>query len=473
MIDTQAIRNRVLNLALQGKLTIQSPEDGDAETLYQQIQTQKQIIEQIGKKKKAKSPIMVSKDKMPFFIPETWKWVSVDDVCTNIQYGSSQKSSASGKVAVIRMGNLQSGKIVYDKLVYTSDESEIAKYPLEKNDLLFNRTNSMELVGKTAIYKGEMQAIYAGYLVRITPIIMIPDYLNYIMQTQYYWGYCRTVRIDANGQSNINAEKLKQFVFPLPPLAEQKRIVSTIDTVFSILESIDTLQNQYHNNLSVLKEKLIKAAIQGKLTEQLPEDGTAEDLYKQIYQERHISGRIKKSKKSEELASILAEEIPFEIPENWKWIRFGQVITLQSGTDFKPEEYNDKGIGIPYITGASNLSSQGVIINRWTETPKNIANMGDVLLVCKGSGYGKIALCDLEEAHIARQIMAIKKTTLLDMKYILYFLEANLMYIRESGQGLIPGIDRPSILKMLFPLPPLAEQKRIVNKLNELLPLCK
>lgn len=115
--------------------------------------------------------------------------------------------------------------------MYTSDKEEIAHYPLEYNDLLFNRTNSKELVGKTAIYKSEVPAIYAGYLIRITPLID-SDYLNYVMQTQFYWVYCQNVRSDAIGQSNINAEKLKNFIYPLPPLHEQKRIAKN-SIVFS------------------------------------------------------------------------------------------------------------------------------------------------------------------------------------------------------------------------------------------------
>jgi len=165
-------------------------------------------------------------------------WVAVGNVCTNIQYGSSQKSSISGKVAVLRMGNIQDGKLILDKLVYTSDEAEIKKYPLKYNDLLFNRTNSKELVGKTAIYKGEIPAIYAGYLVRITPLYMSSDYLNYVMQSQFYWSYCQSVRSDAIGQSNINAEKLKRFVFPLPPLAEQKRIVEKLEQLLPLCERL-------------------------------------------------------------------------------------------------------------------------------------------------------------------------------------------------------------------------------------------
>ena len=230
------LKSKIIDAGIQGKLTEQLPEDGTAEELYQQIQQEKAALEKAGKIKKSKPLPPISDEEKPFNIPENWKWVSVGDVCTNIQYGTPKKSSETGKVPVIRMGNLQGGRIVYDKLAYTSDDSEIENYPLKVDDLLFNRTNSMELVGKTAIYKGEMPAIYAGYLVRITPILMVSDYLNYVMQTKYYWDYCRIVRIDANGQSNINAEKLKRFVFPLPPLAEQKRIVAKLEELLPLCE---------------------------------------------------------------------------------------------------------------------------------------------------------------------------------------------------------------------------------------------
>ncbi len=231
------LKRKLISVAITGKLTEQLSEDGTAEELFQQIQTEKQALIKSGKIKKEKPLVEITETEKPFEIPENWKWVSIGDVCVNIQYGSSKKSSPSGKMPVIRMGNIQMGKIVFDKLVYTSDDDEIAKYPLEPGDLLFNRTNSMELVGKTGIYKGEQPAIYAGYLVRVTPLLLLPDYLNYCMQSKYYWDYCRTVRIDSNGQSNINAEKLKRFVFPLPPLAEQRRIVSLLEQVLERIAS--------------------------------------------------------------------------------------------------------------------------------------------------------------------------------------------------------------------------------------------
>ena len=232
------MKKSILQYAIQGKLVEQRAEEGTGEELYRQIQAEKQRLIKEGKIKKEKPLAEIAEDEIQFDIPESWKWVSVGSVCVNIQYGSSQKSSATGKVPVLRMGNIQNGRLVWDKLVYTSDDEEISKYPLQYNDLLFNRTNSKELVGKTAIYKSEFPAIYAGYLVRVTPLLMCSDYLNYVMQSQFYWSYCQTVRSDAIGQSNINAEKLKRFVFPLPPFAEQKRIVAKLEEILPLCERL-------------------------------------------------------------------------------------------------------------------------------------------------------------------------------------------------------------------------------------------
>lgn len=232
------MKKSVLQYAIQGKLVEQRAEEGTGEELYRQIQSEKQRLIKEGKIKKEKPLPEIAEDEIPYDIPGNWKWVSVGNVCVNIQYGSSQKSTTTGKIAVLRMGNIQNGRLVLDKLVYTSDDGEIEKYPLQYNDLLFNRTNSKELVGKTAIYKGEIPAIYAGYLIRVTPLLIESDYLNYVMQSQFYWNYCQTVRSDAIGQSNINAEKLKQFAFPLPPLAEQKRIVAKLEEILPLCERL-------------------------------------------------------------------------------------------------------------------------------------------------------------------------------------------------------------------------------------------
>ncbi len=178
----EELKKSILQYAIQGKLVKQRKEEGTAEALYQQIQAEKQKLIKEGKLKKTKALPEITEDEIPFDIPESWKWVSVGQICIDIKYGTSKKSSKIGKIPVLRMGNIQGGAIDYTNLVYSSDDEDIKKYELEKNDLLFNRTNSRELVGKTAIYKGEIPAIYAGYLVKLTPLLMNSDYLNFIMQ---------------------------------------------------------------------------------------------------------------------------------------------------------------------------------------------------------------------------------------------------------------------------------------------------
>jgi len=232
------MQKSILQMAIQGKLVEQRPEEGTGEVLFEQIQAEKQRLIKAGAIKKEKPLPEITEDKIPFDIPDSWEWVSIGDICINIQYGTSRKSSQTGKMAVLRMGNIQNGKLKYDNLVYSTYENDIEKYSLKCGDLLFNRTNSKELVGKTAIYKGDMPAIFAGYLVRITPVFSDSDYLNYVMQSQFYWSYCQTVRSDAIGQSNINAEKLKHFFFPLPPLAEQKRIVAKLEEILPLCEQL-------------------------------------------------------------------------------------------------------------------------------------------------------------------------------------------------------------------------------------------
>ena len=218
-----------------------------------------------------------------------------------------------------------------------------------------------------------------------------------------------------------------------------------------------------------LKNSILQLAIQGKLVEQRPEEGTADTLFRQIQavkQDLNKTGAIKKEKS---LPEISEDEVSFEIPRSWKWVRFNSVISLLSGADLTPDKYNAQGNGIPYITGASNIEGDTVIINRWTEYPNNIAHRGDLLLTCKGT-VGKTVILSEDSVHIARQIMAITPHVA-DTKYIQLFVLSQVEYLKSKAKSMIPGIERDNVLQLPFPLPPLAEQRRIVAKIEELLPL--
>lgn len=221
---------------------------------------------------------------------------------------------------------------------------------------------------------------------------------------------------------------------------------------------------------SDLRQSVLLAAMQGKLTTQKTEDGDARDLLREIRAEKEKLVKEKKGKKEKPLAPLTDEEIPFGIPENWVWCRLGEIITLVSGQDFSPHQYSDTvQEGFPYITGASNFGNHSIIENRWTKTPRCIVSRGDLLLVCKGSGYGRVMICNLTSAHIARQIMGIRQNNNVDVQFILLFLESNFDILKRFGQGVIPGISRGDVLNMQFPLPPLPEQRRIVARVEALM----
>ena len=160
----------------------------------------------------------------------------------------------------------------------------------------------------------------------------------------------------------------------------------------------------------------------------------------------------------------IEDEIPFDVPEGWSWCRYSDVIELYSGQDLTPDRYNDVGDGIPYITGASNLVSEKVLINRWTSTPTTHATKDDLLLTVKGSGVGKMAFCDITDAHIARQIMALRCTKVIKPQYLYIVISSMLSDIIAQANGIIPGIRREIVLGTLLPLPSLREQEKICEK---------
>lgn len=217
-------------------------------------------------------------------------------------------------------------------------------------------------------------------------------------------------------------------------------------------------------NTSALRSKILVSAMHGQLSERLSSDSVVDALYEDIIELKNGLIKSKAIRKDAKLEEIIEPE--YELPSEWKWVRFGKIITLQSGQDLKSNEYNASNDGIPYMTGASNFNDDGTLtINRWTETPKSIAKCGDILISVKGT-VGKVAVVFEEEVHIARQIMGIR-TYKLNVDFVKYFVESEIERIKAASKGLIPGIERNDILNMSFPLPPIEEQKRISDRITE------
>jgi type I restriction enzyme S subunit len=215
---------------------------------------------------------------------DSWEKKSVGELCISLKYGTAKKSDASGNVVVLRMGNLRQGEIDWSDLAYSNDSDDIEKYKLFSGDVLFNRTNSAALVGKTAIYRGEHPAIYAGYLIKLDydHDKIIGDYLNYALNTLDAKKYCNSVKTDGVNQSNINAKKIGAYSFNVPSIPEQEKIVSVIQKLLSKEQQAKEAAEAVLDQIDLMKKSILARAFRGELGTNDPSDESAVELLKEI-----------------------------------------------------------------------------------------------------------------------------------------------------------------------------------------------
>ena len=213
---------------------------------------------------------------------DSWEKKSVGELCISLKYGTAKKSDASGNVVVLRMGNLQQGEIDWSDLAYSNDPDDIERYKLFPGDVLFNRTNSAALVGKTAIYRGEHPAIYAGYLIKLDydHDKIIGDYLNYALNTLDAKKYCNSVKTDGVNQSNINAKKIGAYSFNVPNIPEQEKIVSVIQKLLSKEQQSKAAAEAVLDQIELMKKSILARAFRGELGTNDPSEESAVELLK-------------------------------------------------------------------------------------------------------------------------------------------------------------------------------------------------
>ncbi len=479
MLDTDTIRRKVLELALQGNLTEQLILDGTAEELYNLIQEEKKVLI-----KERKSKIMpIANDEIPFVIPNNWKWVRLGELSESIQYGYNAPAKKSGRIKMVRISDIQDNEVLWDTVPYCDiDEASIHIYLLKKNDILFARTGGT--VGKSyMVCEIPQEAIYAGYLIRTRySKHLCAKYMKYFMESGLYWRQLLK-GTTATAQPNCNGQSLSKMILPLPPISEQYRIVDRIDQIFEVLGNIDKLQSQYSDNVDILKRKLIDAAILGKLTKQLPENGTAEDLYAKIQAQKVKLMQEGKIKKEKVLPEITEGEVPFNIPSNWKWVRLGDISAkISSGNTpaggKKSNAYVEKGYS---FFREQNIYNDGIheeglvyITEEVLKTRENSTVMPmDILLNITGGSIGRCALVsdDFTKGSINQHILIIR---MIDPRLRFYihtcicspFIQK---YIKGNTVGDKDGFSAGRCKNMLIPLPPLEEQRRIVSVINEVL----
>jgi type I restriction enzyme S subunit len=264
-------RQAVLAAACSGRLTedwrSMNPATDTIATTIDAIRRRREFdATSVAQKGKIRQIYEKSEENDSSELPESWGFVCLNKLCSSFDYGTSAKSQRSGKVPVLRMGNIQSGKIDWTDLAYTSDREEIRQYSLQPNTVLFNRTNSPELVGKTAIYTGERPAIFAGYLIRISHLPELdPRYLNFCLNTNYARQFCSQVKTDGVSQSNINAQKLGMFEVPFCPLVEQHEIVRRVEALFNLADTIEKRVEAATKRAEKLTQAILAKAFRGEL----------------------------------------------------------------------------------------------------------------------------------------------------------------------------------------------------------------
>ena len=422
----------------------QDPNDEPASGLLERIKAEKERLIKEGKIKRTKKSAKSSDTPhYPYLLPKGWEWCKLEDIVCELKYGTSEKSSSVGKITVLRMGNITDiGTIDYSNLVYSSNDEDIKQYSLKKGDLLFNRTNSSEWVGKTAIYKGEQPAIYAGYLIRVRPILISSDYLNIVMNSSYYRNWCYNVKTDAVNQSNINAQKLSKLMVPIPPLKEQERIVVEMAKWASLITSIKNDKEDLQAAIKQTKSKILDLAIHGKLVPQDPNDEPAAELLKRINPKTEIT--------------CDNGHYP-QLPDGWVVVPMQMLCSLTDGEKLDGKEMPN--LDVKYLRGERDFK---------TQTNGRYVAANSLLILVDGENSGEVFRTPIEgyqgstfkQLHINENMLA---------EYILHVINLHRKALRENKVGsAIPHLDKKLFKAIEVPVPPYDEQVRIVTAINSM-----
>ena len=454
--DAQTLREKILDLAMRGKLVKQDPTDEPASVLLEKIKKEKEELVKEGKIKKSKKLPEITDDEKPFDIPDSWEWVRLGEV-SNIFAGGDKPSDFS--------------KYQDDNHNYEIFSNGV------KNHGLYGYTNFPKVNSKAITVSargtiGHVEIRNRPFLPIIRLITVIPfnekitDFLSYYLQSI-------TTTSDGSSIPQLTVPKLKPELIPLPPLEEQSRIAAKIAELFALLRKVESSNQQYDEFKKMLRLKVLDLAVRGKLVKQNPDDEPASVLLEKIKAEKAElikEGKIKKSKK---LPEITDDEKPFDIPDSWEWARWNDVLDVRDGTHDTPKYVNE---GIPLVTG-KNLKNGKIVFSPINYISENDANKiderskvdkNDIIFAMIGT-IGNPVLVNTDNRIAIKNIALLKSIFSINMKYIYYYVLMYQKYLKEGASG---GNQKfVSLLKLkksLICIPPLEEQNRIVKVLDEL-----
>jgi len=466
MFSTQ-LKASILQAAIEGKLTEQLPSDSQVD----------EFLKLLSKKDKKWKPI--NDDEIPFKIPDNWKWLRLREFSEITAGGTPSRSEPkywNGDIPWIKIGDMKT------KFINSTAES-ITKIGLNNSSakivpsgtILFSIFASIGTVGILNINAATNQAIVA-----------INTNENINKEYMYYVLIALKNLLVRKGrgmaQMNINQEILKNTLIPIPPFEEQKRIVNKIEELLpkqELLKDDETkLMDLVTNFPEQLKASILQAAIEGKLTEQLPSDGNAIELIKEIEIEKLKLFKLGKFKKPIKVDPFNDEEIPFEIPKNWVWTKLNEITIIFNGDSINATEKETKYLnkkGIPYIAtkdvGFDNIINYQNGVNIPINSDFKIAPKDSILVCIEGGSAGrKIGILN-QNVFFGNKLVSINSIYLKILnKYLFFYFQSPffLKSFKDSMKGIIGGVSINSFKNLLIPLPPFEEQRRIINKIEEL-----
>ena len=453
-MDTKKLRQKILDLAIHGKLVPQDPNDEPASVLLERIRAEKEQLIKEGKikaTKKSKTAGDTShypKD-VPFEVPEGWVWTEIAEISSSINYGVSESAKVTGKYRLLRITDIQDGKVSWESVPFTDYPEDKAKaFELSDGDILFARTGAT--VGKSYLVESAPNnAIFASYLIRVQySHSVIPQYIKFFFESGYYWEQISSNSVGV-GQPNVNGTSLGKLRIPLPPAAEQKRISEEAHRWMGVIDSLEFEAQHLSEDIGASKSRILNLAIHGKLVPQDPSDEPAIGLLKRINPDFKASDNL---------------HYEGDAPKGWLLLTYKDIADYINGRAFKPEEWESEGLPIiriqnlnephaPYNYSSGNFEKQyqvqkGDLLFAWA------ASLG--VYIWKG-----------EEAWLNQHIFKVIPFSCIDKEYLYYALSASIndFYQNSHGSGMV-HITRKQFINMPLIMPPMNEQKRIIKAIK-------
>lgn len=461
-MDTKKLRQKILDLAIHGKLVPQDPNDEPASVLLERIRAEKERLIAEGKIKRSKKSATSDTshyENVPFEVPEGWCWTTIGEVSSSILYGVSESAKETGAYKLLRITDIQDNKVDWDSVPYTDfNKDKALNYLLQDGDILFARTGAT--VGKSYLVSGlTKDSIYASYLIRVqTSQLIFPEYIKRFFESGYYWEQISLSSVGI-GQPNVNGTTLANLNVPIPPYKEQLRIVEEANRWLAIADILDENTGHICKAIESAKAKILDLAIHGKLVPQDPNDEPASELLKRINPK-----------------FVPCDNAHYEnVPNSWCWTTLGEVCELITGSTpskLHPEYYGgdfpfykptDLDVGRHVAIPSEFLTGEGKKVSR-------VIPVGATAICCIGS-IGKCGYIEKEGAT-NQQINTAVPSKSLHSLYLYYFCNST-FFVEEltadSSAITISIVNKSKLSKMLIPIPPYKEQQRIVTKIEKLL----